>query len=741
MENEFIAHVRKNDDNGWAPPHTLSKHLLDTARLAELFASKFHSGEWGKAAGLAHDAGKGRLSWLKYLNSRSGYDEEAHLEGKSGKIPHAIHGAELVERLFGKVIGRILAYCIAGHHAGLPDWSSAEGAGQASLQYQKTQVKDLDQVDVHVVSDLRLAKPSRPPWAFGNGLDISLWIRMLFSSLVDADYLDTESYMNVKRASTRGGYSSIAELLERCNKFCNELDQRSANSEINQIRRKIRARCVQMAKEEQGIFSLTVPTGGGKTLSSLAFALEHAQIHQLDRVIYVIPYTSIIEQNADVFRSVVGSDQVLEHHSNVVEDEFSNKSRLASENWDAPLVVTTSVQFFESLFASKPSRCRKLHNITRSVIVLDEAQVVPVEFLAPILEAMQLLVDHYQVSFVISTATQPALQERTVEGMTFKGLKAVKEIMGDQEEVQELYRSLKRNRIRFSENLNSQSSWDEIAGQLQQYERVLCIVSDRKSCRELYTLMPQGTYHLSGLMCGQHRSDKIDEIKKKLKDGSPVRVISTQLVEAGVDIDFPVVYRALAGLDSIAQAAGRCNREGLLPELGEVIVFNPPREAPIGILRKAVETTKSIVMENATAGSDHTMFERFFETLYWKAKSLDGQGIVALLDPQHNDLSECSIFFRTAASKFKIIDDEQKVVLVRYKEGDNLINILKSEGPSRELMRMLQRYTVTMRQPDFEELRRTKVVEELYPNIFALSSAMNYSEDIGLIFEGGYLFA
>jgi len=468
-------------------------------------------------------------------------------------------------------------------------------------------------------------------------------------------------------------------------------------------------------------------------------------MHQLKRIIYVIPYTSIIEQNADVFRSAVGKDQVVEHHSNLDEDDATPKARLAAENWDAPIIVTTSVQFFESLFAARSSRCRKLHNIVGSVIILDEAQLVPVEFLAPILETMQLLVDHYHVSFVISTATQPAFKERIVDGQQFKGLKQIKEIIGDEKDVNLLYQSLVRCQVQFPGDLHAISSWEEISEELKQYEQVLCVVSDRRSCRELYALMPKGTYHLSALMCGQHRSEIINEIKQKLKGRKPVRVISTQLVEAGVDLDFPVVYRALAGLDSIVQAAGRCNREGKLPAPGKVIVFNPPRKAPQGMLRKAADTTRSMIMMNvpdpytivaprAGAWIETDMFEKYFEELYWKANSLDKENISDLLDPYHNDLGECSIYFRTAARKFKIIDDSmQKTIFVRYGEGERFIDLLKSKGPDRWLMRKLQRYSVNIYNYDFNELKRRGAVEEVHPQIFALSSKLDYSKDTGLL--------
>jgi CRISPR-associated endonuclease/helicase Cas3 len=732
---EFIAHVRKNDDNTWAAPHLLSMHLEGTARLAGDYAAKFHSGEWGRAAGLAHDAGKGRLVWQKYICLKSGYsyDEEAHLEGKSGKMPHAIHGAKLAEELFGKGLGRVLAYCIAGHHAGLPDWSSAEGAGQSSLQFQEAQVKDLNDIAAFISDKLRSSKPGSLPWKFDNGLDLPLWIRMLYSSLVDADFLDTESYMDIGQANTRGGFCSMRELLERFNQFTKQLDETSEDTRVNEIRRNIRTKCVQMAGESQGIFSLSVPTGGGKTLSSLAFGLEHAVEHNLDRIIYVIPYTSIIEQNADVFRSAVGEDQVVEHHSSLDEDDSTPKSRLASENWDAPIIVTTSVQFFESLFAAKSSRCRKLHNIVNSVVVLDEAQLVPVEYLTPILETMQLLVDHYQVSFVISTATQPAFGERMVDGKPFKGLKGVKEIMGDSDTVRKLYDSLKRVQVQLPEDLHIPSSWEEIAEELRQYEQVLCIVSRRDDCRVLHGLMPEGTIHLSALMCGQHRSEVIETIKQKLKNNEPVRVISTQLVEAGVDLDFPVVYRALAGLDSIAQAAGRCNREGTLTGLGKVVVFIAPKIAPPGTPRKAAETTRSIFATDQQDPLDYGLFERYFSELYWKANSLDKKGILPLLNPDQQD---CGVSFRTAAEKFRIIDDsKQKTILVRYGEGEDLINLLKSKGPERWLMRKLQRYTVNVYNDDFNQMRQRGAIEEVYSKIFALATDLDYSKDTGLLVD------
>ena len=670
------------------------------------------------------------MAWQEYLQNKSGYqyDEEAHLENKPGKIPHAIHGAKIGEMLFGKGLGMFLAYIIAGHHAGLPDWSSAEGAGMSALQYQINAPISLDDIDLQYIDRLKQLKPVCPPWKFEDGLDLSLWLRMLYSCLVDADFLDTEAYMDRQQFAARGAFLTLPELQEKLNQYIDELEKEAPESEINKIRNIVRTKCLKKAMEAPGIFSLTVPTGGGKTLSSLSFALAHAIKNDLDRVIYVVPYTSIIEQNAGVFRRALGSDQVVEHHSNLSENDDTPKSRLASENWDAPLIVTTAVQFFESLFAAKSSRCRKLHNIVNSVIILDEAQLLPVEYLDPILKTMQLLVNNYKVCFVLSTATQPAFQERQVQGQVFYGFKQVEDIMGDS--LDELHRKLKRVKVALPADINTTTGWEEISASLIEHEQVLCIVSDRKSCRELHNIMPEQTYHLSSLMCGQHRSAVIDQIKADLEANDTVRVISTQLVEAGVDIDFPVVYRALAGLDSLAQAAGRCNREGKL-EYGELRVFNAPRRPPVGILRKAADITKNLLAEKPRDILDHSLFDKFFSELYWAASSLDQKDIVALLTPEPR---ECGLYFRTAAARFSIIDDSvQKSIIVPYEEGEGLINILKAKGPERWLMRKLQRYTVNIFNNEFDALLKEGAIDEVQPNTFVLTGDSYYSQALGLL--------
>jgi CRISPR-associated endonuclease/helicase Cas3 len=727
---KYIAHVRRLDNGEWDEPQSLEDHLRGTAELAASFAEDFNSSEWGYVLGMAHDIKKGTEVWLSYLCNKSGYyDEEASSETMPGKCEHSGPSAKLAEELFGKFAGRFLSYCIAGHHTGLPDWTGT----QSSLQF-RLEHADTSGISEELKKILSPLCPKDPPWTFDSeGIDVSLWIRMLFSCLVDADRLNTEKYMVPKKHTERQGYCSIAELHQRFTLYMGGKIQQASvdgNSDVYRVRQQVLADCKKAAYKEPGFFSLTVPTGGGKTLSSMAFALAHAEEYGKNRIIYVIPTISIIEQNAEVFREAFGPNEILEHHSSLDPDETTERMRLAIENWDAPIIVTTSVQFYESLFAAKTGKCRKLHNIANSVVILDEAQLVPIDFLEPILAAMQLLTKHYKVSFVFCTATQPVFEKQEAFP-DFPGLQGpVREIISD---VQGIYKELERTKIELP-NDTVPIQWQELAKELSGYDQVLCIVSDRKSCRELHAQMPKGTYHLSALMCPEHRSDIIAKIKRALQEQESVRVISTQLVEAGVDIDFPVVYRAMAGFDSIAQAAGRCNREGKLNEKGKVVVFNGPRKAPPGVLRKAAETAWGICKQNVKISFDTALFNCYFSELYWKANTWDKKDIMGLLKP---DFPYIGIQFREASSLFRVIDDKnQCTILVPYKEGEHLINLLKnSKIPEKKMLRKLQRYTINIYRNQFSELQRRGSIEEIIPGIFALNNKVEYSEEIGLLIE------
>lgn len=735
---QSLAHVRQLPDGQWIE-HFLDEHLLAVAEMAAEFASVFNSQDWARLSGLWHDLGKFREKFQKYIKSVSGYDAEAHIEGAPGRVDHSTTGAiHAIDKL--GIQGRILAYLIAGHHAGLPDWNSVEG-GNASLynRVEEGRKKGYLQEALHAspaTDILDQPRPSSPPQG-----SLALWIRMLFSCLTDADFLDTESFMDGRKSDLRSGYPSLLNLKTAFNVHMADKAAKATDSPVNRIRADVLRQCRDKAALPSGLFSLTVPTGGGKTLSSMAFALNHAVHHGKQRVIYVIPYTSIIEQTANIFREIFGNENVIEHHSNLDPNKEDSRSRLATENWDAPIIVTTNVQFFESLFAAKTSRCRKLHNIVNSVVVLDEAQLLPPEFLAPILHVMQDLASpSYKVSFVLSTATQPAFSPRP----KFAGLKHVSELMDDPGQ---LYADLKRVEAELPHDFNASSTWESIAEELQQYKSVLCIVNSRKDCRELHTLMPKDTIHLSALMCGQHRSAVIADIKQRLKDGIPTRVISTQLVEAGVDMDFPVVYRALAGLDAVAQAAGRCNREGALPGMGKVVVFVPPKPAAPGLLRKAQQSGQEIMRLTKGDPLTRARFEEYFRHYYASLNSLDKECIVGLLDMHSQAEARKGEFnFRTAAEKFRLIDEEgQTAVIVRYGESDGLIASLEASQnlepyQRRGILRRLQRYTVNIREHECKKLLASGDIREIFPGNYVQHSDTLYHAQLGLLMSNDVVF-
>jgi CRISPR-associated endonuclease/helicase Cas3 len=734
-----IAHAKRGSggDDTWALPHDLEAHLQAVAELAATAARNFNASDWAHLAGLWHDLGKYRPRFQNYIRQVSGFEADAHIEDKPGRSPHSTAGALMACDTF-KEAGRVLAYLIAGHHAGLDDWHGgldarlALPASRAELDEALAANPPATILDPGACKlDLR-AIP-------GGSAGFALWVRMLFSCLVDADFLDTEAYMDPDKAAARIGWPDIPTLLNQFDRYMADMAAKAPPTPVNRLRADILGQCRAKALEIPGLFSLTVPTGGGKTLSSLAFALEHARKHGKRRIIHVIPYTSIIEQTADIFRGIFG-DAVIEHHSNAEADptKENHQSRLACENWDAPIVVTTNVQFFESLFAARTSRCRKLHNIVDSVVVLDEAQLLPPEFLQPILDVLNLLTQHYGVTVVLATATQPALSTRAYfdARQNLRGLENVREIVADPDA---LYRALERVKVRLPADWQSPTDWDTLARELGGFESALAIVNRLNDARELWQRMPAGTLHLSALMCGAHRSLVIASIKARLNAGIPTRVISTQLVEAGVDVDFPVVYRALAGLDSIAQAAGRCNREGTLAR-GEVVVFVAPKPAPPGLLRKGEDACKSTLHGIEGNPLDRLLFARYFERLY-HACNLDEHDIAGLLKVDGNSLA---VNFRSAAEKFKLIQDEDSApIIVRYRGPDGTddsvdkwLATLRNDGPQRWLMRKLQRHTVNIHSREALKLLEQGDIEEAMPGLYVQVSDWLYDSDLGLNSNG-----
>jgi CRISPR-associated endonuclease/helicase Cas3 len=716
------AHIK--EINGQFTSHELADHLQATADLAAQFAEDMQSANWARLAGLWHDLGKYQPAFQDYIKKNSGYDPK--LPKTKAKVDHYSVGAVYAQQQFKQQqIGMIFAFLITGHHGGLKDKNEATlclGHEQEGLEKQKLLQDSLAQSP----PDSVLQALPLPPESF-KGRDPALWIRLLFSCLVDADFLDTEAFMDTDKAKQRGNYRDLKTLLALFENHMQKLEKKATTSTLNTLREQIRHDCIAQATQPQGIFSLTVPTGGGKTLSSLAFALHHALAHGKKRIIYVIPYTSIIEQTAQIFREIFGED-LIEHHSNLDSDKETYRSRLACENWDAPIIVTTSVQFFESLFAAKTSRTRKLHNILNSVVILDEAQLLPADFLKPILKTIQELANNYRVSFLLMTATQPALNARNDFGQRFEGLKNVKELMADPEK---LAQDLQRVQIELPDDFEKTNTWEEIATKLQKHEQVLCIVNTRQHCRDLHALLPQDTVHLSALMCGEHRSWVITEIKEKLDAGAPIRVISTQLVEAGVDIDFPVVYRALAGLDSIAQAAGRCNREGLLesPLKGQVVVFVPQHQPPAGILRQGKEVTCMLFKTLTTSNNPLSPknFTRYFEELYGhRGDLLDKKGILRSLSDMQ---------FKKVGEEFRFIEQPYKPVIVRYADNKSLLESVIAGNADYKVLRKLQRFVVNVPESIVTKLHNQKMLVLTKDDIYVQAQNDLYDARLGFLGE------
>ena len=717
----LLAHIERDPETGTWRKQTLEEHLLGTAQLAAEFARPFGSADWGLLAGLWHDLGKAQPNWQRYIRSVTGYEPGGPARGPHHAIVGAMHA---LASLGGR--GRILAYVIGGHHAGLADWSSADGGEAAlSIQLQRRELLEAALTSSALTTGLLGAPGPKSGMPAGTEEALHVFVRMLFSCLVDADSIDTERFSSPKKSSRRDAWPTLAEIEARLVDAVTDLPRDGA---VNQVRWQVRDEVMVHATEPPGFFSLTVPTGGGKTLTSLSFALAHARANGLRRVIYAIPYLSIIEQTADAFRERLGKDAVLEHHSNLDPDSTDERGLLAAENWDAPLVVTTTVQLFESLFASKRGRCRKVHNIAGSVIVLDEAQLLPPDYLEPILSLLRVLVAGYGVSVVLCTATQPALTSAERPGRKFKGLDGVRELVRDPEN---LFTQLDRVTVEWPPDMRAGSSWEDMAAKLLKERQVLCVVNTRADARALSALVPDSR-HLSASMCAEHRSKRLAEIKQLLKAGAEVRVVSTQLIEAGVDIDFPVVFRALAGLDSIAQSAGRCNREGKVGK-GRVVVFVPPRPNPKGHLLQGEQATRSLI----AASQDGSMllrpedFRRYFDLLYGTLPTLDRTGIMPLLTAGARD---AEMGLRTAAAKFQMIDDAgTTAVVVPYgRRGISLISQLeRMERPDRDLLRRLQRYSVVLHEREFRSLLSVGGVREI-AGVYAVEPD-RYDDRLGVV--------
>jgi len=710
MTQDFYAHsLEGRPPSEWQP---LDEHLKKVAEKAAAFAAAFDSSSWGKLVGSNHDIGKGTLQWQAYLRRVNNVIDE-FAEYYIGHVEHSIHGAKWLQHHSNEP-GKLLSYCIAGHHGGLPNWIEDATTGlkvRLKNKYPEVQLT-LEKPEFENELPFRVNDTSR------FGFQLQFFVRMLFSCLVDADFLDTEAALNVERMKWRANYPSLQQLSERFWKFFKKLRKDAPSTKVNKQREMILKDCLGAAKKRPGLFSLTVPTGGGKTLSSMAFSLEHAKHFGKDRVIYVIPFTSIIEQNAEVFRKAMGENAVLEHHCNFVPDDADWRTRLAVENWDAPVVITTNVQFFDSFFARNPSKCRKLHNVANSVVIFDEIQAIPVEKLKPCIEVLKELTLNYKVSAVLCTATLPALEySRDFSS----GMKDIHEIIQD---VPSLFGDLRRTEENYIGILNE----SDLAVQMTQYEQVLCIVNTRRQALDIFKMLPEsdGNFHLSALMHPLHRSSSLEEIRGRLNKKSTCRVVSTQLIEAGVDIDFPVVFRMAAGMDAIAQAAGRCNREGH-SSIGKVSIFKIEDGTPPGYFRQTMQCAERLFERFSKQLLSPECIHEYFLDYYWLNQSrMDADGIVRLCnqgctgDIQFKDIAEFHMI-KTATIPIIIGVDNEADYLIKQ------LDFLEHCGP---ILRKLQQYTVQVYPYCFDAL--SDWLEHPKPGIHVLRSPEMYSHQTGL---------
>lgn len=721
-----IAHIRE-EGKGCFVEQSIEEHCLNVAKLARelIYEDEDSCGlkDLAYNAGLLHDFGKYRPDFQRYILSASGANQSGKVLPKA---PHAIVGAIEARRLFDDpMIADTLAYCISGHHRGLYDHNEMERRlrhGEhkrwCDACEKLTSVEDLGTTECDEVNE---------PY------DLQMAIRMLFSALVDADRLDTEQFMtpdlSAERSRIRGNYASLNTLRERL--MAKTESFRSApDTPVNRARAYFLESCrTHGAESDPGIYTLSLPTGAGKTISSMAWALEMAIRNHHDRIIYVIPYTSIITQTAMVFREIFGKENILEHHSEVVVeqqgegdsgDEQMSRLKFLTENWDAPIILTTNVQFFESLFASKPAKCRKVHSIANSVIVMDEVQALPEGFLSPILSAIDTLSEAFHCSILCCSATQPVYDEDLNSPDDGSDYYTPLDTRGDLVPREAKY-FVPFDRVDYHLEPQTVTS-QELADRLAAEHSVLCVVNSRKDAGQVYRALrdlpkvkADEVIHLSRSMCSAHLRRAIETIKERMREGKPTKVISTQLIEAGVDLDFPCVWRAHSGLGSIIQAGGRCNREGRMERRGQVFVFSlADGSRPFGNIARGCNATKMLLHKlsnKITDPTDPEVIAKYYRLYFKDIPDFDTEGIEKNLTEDPEDIN-----FESAAERFKLIDDEGTFpVIVPYmEEGKALVRKIRNhEILTRKDYHRMQEYSVSLRQGDYSTLLSHGNIEQI----------------------------
>ena len=707
---------------------TVREHALGTANAAREAASVFGFGELAYAAGLFHDAGKYSPAF------------QARLEGSLVKYEHSSAGMQL---FFNRATqcrncaDLLLAYTVAGHHSGLPDAGNKtdtedESTFAAKVKRRASSERDFDAYRTELGEVPSVGELPADFLPKGNGFYSYQFLgRMLFSALVDADFLDTEAFMSDGRVVRDGG-EPFEVLRHRFASYMKDAFSGKSGT-LNENRAKILSDCRSAATAEKGIYRLTVPTGGGKTMSSMAFALDHLQAHGMKRILYVIPYISIIRQTVGIFENIFGSRNVLGHYSTaelggVGESGERTPAELAAENWDKPIVVTTNVQFFESLHAASPSRCRKLHNIADSVIIFDEAQMLPVDLLRPCIRAISELVRHYGCTAVLCTATQPALDHLLSEN----GIVAHEICPG----TLQMYPDFARARYRMLGKCGDAA----ICEKMRAAGSALCVLNSRSGVRSFYQLLRsdenEGVFHLSTYMTPSHLGQTIETVRERLRRGEKCLVVSTSLIEAGVDVDFPTVFREMAGLDSIIQAGGRCNREGKRG-IDESNVYVFCRENPserFSDVSAMTERIYELYHDISLPDAIHAYFERLYATSpSEKADKLDSGRILPLIEQREAD--HRGLWYRETAERFRYISKNQKQILIPDSENGEVCDAVRNGRLTRGLLRRAGRDSVAVYDNEYEILCKAGVLSGGSGGIFVLEDPSWYDSDCGLTFR------
>jgi CRISPR-associated endonuclease/helicase Cas3 len=704
----YAAHS-PNASGHW---QSMRDHVLAVAELARKHAAPFGGDDLAYWSGLLHDLGKYTPEFQQYLWDCHRAAQDPRLKPpRPGSAPHKQHGAAWTAARAPSM----LPFIILGHHGFIPcagDTKAELAKLPAEALAALFQAASADCPELAVLPDL-----ARVVRRLATGpMEAEFLARMVYSCLVDADSLDTERHFNPDTAAMRERpLPTVADLTEALRESQRERMARAPDTPLNRLRREVYEACQAASSLTPGVFRLTVPTGCGKTLSSLAFALEHARAHGLERVIYGIPYTSIVDQTAQVFEGVFGSEAVLEHHSALEPDEGNPERelwrRLAAQNWDAPLIVTTTVQLFESLWGNRPARSRKVHRLARAVIVLDEVQSLPPKLVRPLVDGLRLLAERYGSTILLCTATQPALDRNALE---HAGFAEVREIVTDPPR---LFAELKRVTYDLHPLAGEPWGWPRVAERMRAQPQSLTILNTRKDALALLDALggsPE-VLHLSTLLCGRHRRDVLTEIRRRLKSGEPCRLVSTQVVECGVDVDFPLVLRALGPLDRIVQAAGRCNREGARSrEDSRVVIFRPEGGGmPRGSYEVAFRAAEALLNQQVDL-DDPATYERYFRRVF-AADHTDARGIQQL---------RAEFDFPAVAERLRLIDDDTVGVLVPYAGAKDEIRVqidavLNSRhGMTRDLWRRVQPFLVSLARREFDRFQKRGLVVEIAPDLW-----------------------